>query len=74
MLPYNVLINFGWSKNKIAKLFQVDHKAIEKQLSLPIEYNPNGRPAFLQPDEVDNLLFKGQYFTINLYYDNTKLR
>lgn len=57
-VAFYFLQNIGWSKNRIAKLFGIDHKALEKQLRLPIEYHPNGRPASLQSNEIDNFLLK----------------
>ncbi len=54
---YTLLRTFGWSKCKVAKLFAVDHKAFEKQLSLPLENNENGRPPLLNEEE-QQLLFQ----------------
>lgn len=45
----------GWSKNIVAKLFSVDHKALEKQLSLPLTSNNIGRPISLNSSEIIDL-------------------
>ena len=50
---YNLLHIFGFSKNKVALLLSVDHKSFEKQLSLPLESRPNGRPSILTQEEKD---------------------
>ena len=55
---YRILSNFGWSKCKTARLFGVDHKALEKQLSLPLESNENGRPPLLDDEEKQILINK----------------
>lgn len=54
---YSLLRAFGWSKCKVSKLFAVDHKAFEKQLSLPLGNNENGRPPTLN-EEQQQLLFQ----------------
>ena len=35
------------------KIFGIDHNALEKQLSLPIETNPNGRLPLFKLEEVE---------------------
>lgn len=50
-VAYFYLSNYGWKKTKLAKLFNVDHKAIEKQLSLPLVSNENGRPPLLNCEQ-----------------------
>lgn len=57
-IAFHYLKNFGWSVNKISRLFGIDHKALEKQLSLPIELNPNGRPQLLNQEEINTLLLQ----------------
>lgn len=63
---------FGWSKHKTARLFDVDHKSFEKQISLPIEQRPPGRPNKLNEqeismlmDEVKRLFDKGEFAITN---------
>lgn len=53
---YTFLHTLGWSKNKVAKLFSVDHKALEKQLSLPLTSNNIGRPTSLNSSEIIDLV------------------
>lgn len=52
-------------KIRLLNYFKFDQKLLEKQLLLPIEYSPNGRPAFLQPDEAIIILLK-----IGMYHNN----
>ena len=53
---YNLLHENGFSNHKLASLLGVDHKSFEKQLKLPIDPNPNGRPVILNEEE-KNILF-----------------
>ena len=68
---WNFLGFFGWSKNKCARLFNVDHKAFEKQISLPLDIQQPGRPKFLTEseinlliEEVKRLIANGEYPTL----------
>lgn len=38
-------------KTKLAKFFNVDHKPMEKQLSLPLVSNEKGRPPILNYEQ-----------------------
>lgn len=53
---YELLHDDGFTNHKLALLLGVDHKSFEKQLKLPIDPNPNGRPVVLN-DEEKNTLF-----------------
>ena len=53
---WQYLNSFHWSKNKVAKLLDVDHKCFEKQIFLPLETRPPGRPRVLDDNEVNLII------------------
>ena len=68
---------YGLSNNYIVKILGVDHKSYEKQLRLPIEQHPPGRPTCLSEEEVEtcyellNELIENQQFPT--IYDTQQL-
>lgn len=46
-----ILKKFKWSVCKVSKLFDVDHKALEKQLSMQVEQRENSRSPSLDYKE-----------------------
>ena len=59
------------TKNFMAKLLGIDHKSFEKQLSLPLESRPPGRPSLLNEEEkrevfteITRLIDEQQYPTV----------
>lgn len=48
---FMIMKTFKWSVCKVSKLFGVDHKAFEKQLSLQVEQRENGRLPSLSDKE-----------------------
>lgn len=53
---WNFLSVLGWSKNKCARLLDVDHKAFEKQIALSIDFQLPGRPKVLTETEINLLI------------------
>lgn len=69
---WNFLGFLGCTKNKCAHLLDVDHKAFEKQIQMPLEQRLPGRPKILNDDEIQilieeihRLISNGEYPTVN---------
>lgn len=58
VIHYIIYCIFLEFKKKVALLLGVDHKSFEKQLSLPLESRPNGRPFILTQEEKEILFEK----------------
>lgn len=50
---WKYLNSFHWSKNKVAKLLDVDHKCFENQIFTPLEPRLIRRPRVLNDNEVN---------------------
>ena len=57
---YLLLRSFGWSKCEVSKLFAVDRKAFEKQLSFLLGNNENGMLSSLNQEKQQLLSQKKQ--------------